>query len=137
MNLQCLCLVVLPLANSCNMHELKIEVLLFGDDTLTEMQNLQIFKSVKRFTHLWSRYLLPFFFKINPVASISHTSMKKNAYTFFALYNFMLIVLYFLCFCFFIFHKNLFIMLYIVIYYCWRMYYCNYLLCGEDPCKLL
>jgi hypothetical protein len=40
-------------------HELKIEVLLFGDDTLTEMQNLQIFKSVqlyikrtKRFTHL-------------------------------------------------------------------------------------
>jgi hypothetical protein len=45
MNLQCLCLVVLPLDNSCNMHELKIEVLLFGDDTLTEMQNLQIFKS--------------------------------------------------------------------------------------------
>ena len=41
------------------LHELKIEVLLFGDDTLTEMQNLQIFKSVqlyikrtKRFTHL-------------------------------------------------------------------------------------
>jgi hypothetical protein len=59
MNLQCLCLVVLPLANSCNMHELKIEVLFFGDDTLTEMQNLQIFKSVqlyikrtRRFTHL-------------------------------------------------------------------------------------
>ena len=41
------------------LHELKIEVLLFGDDTLTEMQNLQIFKSVqlyikrtKRFTHI-------------------------------------------------------------------------------------
>jgi hypothetical protein len=41
------------------LHEPKIEVLLFGDDTLTEMQNLQIFKSVqlyikrtKRFTHL-------------------------------------------------------------------------------------
>jgi hypothetical protein len=40
------------------LNELKIEVLLFGDDTLTEMQNLQIFKSVqiyikrtKRFTH--------------------------------------------------------------------------------------
>jgi hypothetical protein len=39
--------------------KLKIEVLLFGDDTLTEMQNLQIFKSVqlyikrtKCFTHL-------------------------------------------------------------------------------------
>ena len=41
------------------LHELKIEVLLFGDDTLTEMQNLTIFKFVqlfikrtKRFTHL-------------------------------------------------------------------------------------
>jgi hypothetical protein len=41
------------------LHELNTEVLLFGDDTLTEMQNLQIFKSVqlyikrtKRFTHL-------------------------------------------------------------------------------------
>ena len=41
------------------LNELKIEVLLFGDDTLTEMQNLHIFKSVqlyikrtKRFTHL-------------------------------------------------------------------------------------
>jgi hypothetical protein len=39
------------------LHELKIEVLLFGDDTLTEMQNLQIFKSVqlyikRTFTHL-------------------------------------------------------------------------------------
>ena len=41
------------------LHELKIEVLLFGNDTLTEMQNLQIFKSVqlyikrtKHFTHL-------------------------------------------------------------------------------------
>ena len=43
------------------LHELKIEVLLFVDDTLTDMQNLQIFKSIhlyikrtKRFTHLWS-----------------------------------------------------------------------------------
>jgi hypothetical protein len=35
------------------------------------------------------------------------------------------------------FSKNLFIMLYIVFYYCWCMYYCSYLLCGEDPCKLL
>ena len=41
------------------LNELNIEVLLFGDDTLTEMQNLQIFKFVqlyikrtKRFTHL-------------------------------------------------------------------------------------
>ena len=41
------------------LNELKIEVLLFGDDTLTEMQNRQIFKSVqlyikrtKRFTHV-------------------------------------------------------------------------------------
>ena len=41
------------------LHELKFEVLLFDDDNLTEMQNLQIFKSVKlyikrmkRFTHL-------------------------------------------------------------------------------------
>ena len=41
------------------LNELKIEVLLFGDDTLAEMQNRQIFKSVqlyikrtKRFTHL-------------------------------------------------------------------------------------
>ena len=29
------------------LNELTIEVLLFGDDTLTEMQNLQIFKSVQ------------------------------------------------------------------------------------------
>ena len=41
------------------LNELKIEVLLVGDDTLTEMQNLQISKSVqlcikrtKRFNHL-------------------------------------------------------------------------------------
>ena len=42
------------------LNELNIELLLFGDDTLTEIfQNLQIFKSVqlyikrtKRFTHL-------------------------------------------------------------------------------------
>jgi len=76
-------------------------------------------------------------YSINPVASISHTSMIKKCLYIFVLYNFMLIVLYFLCFCFFIFHKNLFIMLYIVIYYCSCMYYCNYLLCGEDPCKWL
>ena len=30
------------------LNELKIEVLLFGNDTLTEMQNLQIFKSVQK-----------------------------------------------------------------------------------------
>jgi hypothetical protein len=61
------------------------------------------------------------------VASISHTRMikKKNAYTF------LYYIISCLLFCiisvsvFFIFHKNLFIMLYIVIYYCWRMYYCN------------
>ena len=48
------------------LNELKIEVLLFGDNTITEMQNLQIFKSVqlyikrtKRFTHLWSQQPLP------------------------------------------------------------------------------
>jgi hypothetical protein len=29
------------------LHELKIEVLLFGDDTLTQMQNLQILKNKK------------------------------------------------------------------------------------------
>jgi hypothetical protein len=29
------------------LHELKIEVLLFGDDPLTEMQNLTIFKFVQ------------------------------------------------------------------------------------------
>ena len=29
------------------LHELKIEVLLFCDDTLTDMQNLQIFRSVQ------------------------------------------------------------------------------------------
>jgi len=47
------------------LHELTIEALLFGDDTLTELQNLQIFKSVqlyikqtKRFTHLWPSPLL-------------------------------------------------------------------------------
>ena len=45
------------------LNELKIEILLFGDDTLTEMQNLQISKSVqlyikrpKRFNHLWSQH---------------------------------------------------------------------------------
>ena len=58
------------------------------------------------------------------------------------LYNFMLFVLYFIfVFCcvsvFFSFFKEFIIMLYIVFYYCWRMYYCNYLLCGENPCKLL
>ena len=29
------------------LHELKFEVLLFSDDTLTELQNIQIFKSVQ------------------------------------------------------------------------------------------
>jgi len=30
-----------------------------------------------------------------------------------------------------------FIWLYIVFYYCWHMYYCYYLLSGEDLCKLI
>ena len=33
------------------LHELTIESLLFGDDTLTELQNLQIFKSVQLYRH--------------------------------------------------------------------------------------
>jgi hypothetical protein len=117
----------------------------FGDDTLTEMQNLQIVKSVqlyikgtKRFANIWSQYTLPFFL-INPVASISHTRMiKKNVYAFlYYIISCLLLCIISVPGFFFIFHKNLFIMLYIVIYYCWRMYYCNYLLCGEHPCKLL
>ena len=80
----------------------------------------------------------PPIFLINPVASISHTRMiKKYAY---ALLYYIISCLLFCIISvpdFFIFHKNLFIMLYIVIYYCWRMYYCNYLLCEEHPCKLL
>jgi fatty acid desaturase len=50
------------------LDELKIEVLLFGDDTLTEMQNLQIFKSVqlyikrtKRFNHFVLYFVFVFF----------------------------------------------------------------------------
>jgi hypothetical protein len=74
---------------------------------------------------------LPIVFLFNPVAFTS----QKNVYIY--MYNFMLFVLYFLSFLFSLFHKNLFIMLYNVFYYCWRMCYCNYLLCGEDPCKLL
>ena len=45
------------------------------------------------------------------------------------LYNFMLLFCFLLCcffYPFFITDKNLFIMLYIVIYYCWRMYYGNF-----------
>jgi hypothetical protein len=62
------------------------------------------------------------------------------------LYNFMLFVLSFFHFSqvVYIYWNTMrdifiwqeFIMLYIVIYYCWQMYYCYYLLCGGDPCKL-
>jgi hypothetical protein len=59
-------------------HELKTEVLLFGDDTLTDMQNLQIFKSVqlhikrtKRFTHLWPPPPSPILLKINKFRLLS------------------------------------------------------------------
>jgi hypothetical protein len=38
------------------LHELKIETLLFGDDTLTEMQNLQIFKSVQLYIKRTKRF---------------------------------------------------------------------------------
>ena len=38
------------------LNELKIEVLLFGNDTLTEMQNLQIFKSL----HQTNKTFYPF-----------------------------------------------------------------------------
>ena len=41
------------------LHELKIEVLLFGDDTLTEMQNLQIFKSVQLYIKCHEQNVLP------------------------------------------------------------------------------
>ena len=127
------------------LHELKIEVLLFGDDTLTEMQNLQIFKSVqlyikrtKRFTHLSSQTPNILFLIKQSIHFISDTSMVKHAYIrlFHAFFCFFLYFLL-LRLLFFSFFKDLFIMLYIVFHYCWRMYYCNYLLCGEDPCKLL
>jgi hypothetical protein len=66
------------------LHELKIEVLLFGDDTLTELQNIQIFESVQ--LHQTNKTFYPgiydhntpsHFILNNPVAFISHTSMVK------------------------------------------------------------
>ena len=47
------------------LHELKIEVLLFGDDTLTEMQNLQIFKSVQLYIKR-KKTFYPFMITIPP-----------------------------------------------------------------------
>jgi hypothetical protein len=44
-------LVLTPLKATVFLHELTIESLLFGDDTLTELQNLQIFKSVQLYRH--------------------------------------------------------------------------------------
>ena len=38
------------------LHELKIDVLLFGDDTLIEMQNLQMFKSVQLYIKRTKRF---------------------------------------------------------------------------------
>jgi hypothetical protein len=38
------------------LNGLKIEVLLSGDDTLTEMQNLQIFKSVQLYINRTKRF---------------------------------------------------------------------------------
>ena len=67
------------------LHELNIEVLLFDNDTLTEMQNLQFFKSVQLYIKRTKRFPIydhntpsHFFKNINPVASISHTSMIKK-----------------------------------------------------------
>jgi hypothetical protein len=62
-------------------------------------------------THIWSQYTLPFFL-INPVASISHTRMiKKKAYAFLYYIFSCLLFCIFSVPVFFIFHKNLFIML--------------------------
>jgi hypothetical protein len=67
------------------LHELKIEVILFDNDTLTEMQNLQFFKYVQLYIKRTKRFPIydhntPSHFKknINSVASISHTSMIKK-----------------------------------------------------------
>jgi hypothetical protein len=79
-----------------------------------------------------------FVYQYIPVAFISHTSMVKKKCLYYLISCFLFCIF---CvspfFSFFISDKNLFIILYIVFYYCWRMYYCNYWLCGEDPCKLL
>ena len=105
----------------------EIEVLLLDDDILTEMQNLQIFKSVqlyikrtKRLTHLWSQYLLSFKKNQSRCFHFTQSSMitKKDAYTFL----YYIISWFLLCtLCasvFFTFHKNLFI----------NVVYCNLLL---------
>ena len=47
------------------LNELKIEVLLFGDDTLTEMQNLQIFKSIQLYIKT-NKTFYPFMFTTFP-----------------------------------------------------------------------
>jgi hypothetical protein len=134
------------------LHELIIEVLLFGDDTLTEMQNLQIFKSVqlyikrtKRFTHLWPQHSPPtpsqiYICLINQSINQFHLRYKYGKtclYYIISCFLFCILFSFFVVSPFFSFSKEFIIMLYIVFYYCWRMYYCNYLLCGEDPCKLL
>jgi hypothetical protein len=68
------------------LHELKIEVLLFGDDTLTEMQNLQIFKSVQLYIkRTFYPFMItippPIFFKSVPLLPFHIQVIKKNAYT--------------------------------------------------------
>jgi hypothetical protein len=72
------------------LHELKIDVLLFGDDTLIEMQNLQMFKSVqlyikrtKRFYQFMITTPPPAFFLKSNKFRCSHFTYKhgkNNAY---------------------------------------------------------
>ena len=105
------------------LHELKIEVLLFGHDTLTEMQNLQIFKSVqlyikrtKRFTHLWSQPPNILFLIKQSINFISNTSMIKHAYI--RLFHAFLFFLYFLLLrllFFFIFQRFIYNVVYCIL----------------------
>jgi hypothetical protein len=83
------------------LHELTIEALLFSNATLTDMQNLQIFKFVllyiirtKRFTHLWSGTPpLPFLFFFNNFPLLSfHIQVYLKILI---LYNFMVFILSF------------------------------------------
>jgi hypothetical protein len=54
------------------LHELKIEVLLFVDDTLTEMQNLQIFKSVHCTSN--EQNVLPIYDRNKQILDFNHTN---------------------------------------------------------------
>ena len=102
------------------LNELKIEVLLFGDDTLTEKQNLQIFKSVqlyikrtKRFTHLWSPtpsqiYIWLINQSINQsISSKIHKYGKTCLYYIISCFLFCILFL-FHCFCFIVFVSSFF-----------------------------